>query len=149
MDSKIYNKIMRWCARKEYSRQDILQKLVHLGYSHEDASTIVALLVENNFIDDYRYAKACANDKFHHNKWGYRKIACMLKMHGIEDPVILEALESIGADEYMQLLRKELKKKRKTIKTGTPEEIRAKLHRFATGRGFDSDIVYLAMIDLE
>ncbi|MDR1667793.1 MAG: RecX family transcriptional regulator [Bacteroidales bacterium] len=136
------DKAMRLCSQKEYNRSEILKKLFSWGCRQEDAQLIVNELVAQKFLDDGRYAAAYANDKFRFGKWGRIKISYMLKMKGIEESVIREALERINEEEYLKSLEEELHRKRKSMKTASFPEIRAKLFRFAASRGFESEIIY-------
>jgi regulatory protein len=65
----------------------------------------------------------------------------MLRMQDIEETVIQDALACIDADEYMQCLEMELRKKRQSIKTAPLAEVYAKLFRFALSRGFEPELI--------
>ena len=131
---------MQWCSRREYCSKDIFDKVVSWGCTPDEAHKVVDFLVEQNFLNDRRYTEAFVKDKLRFNKWGRVKIAYMLRAHNIERSIISDVLSEIDENEYSEVLMDELQKKHKTIK-GNTFEINGKLFRFATGRGFESEIV--------
>ncbi len=51
-------------------------------------------------------------------------------------------LASIDPDEYRSTLEDEMRRKNRTIKESNPYQRKAKLFRFAAGRGFENDLIY-------
>jgi regulatory protein len=141
----MHDKAMRLCSQKEYSCREILKKLLSWGGTPDNAQRIINELVAQKFLDDRRYAAAYVNDKFRFGKWGRIKIGYMLKMQNMEESIIREALEYIDEEEYLNRLKEELHKKRKSIRTASSSELRAKLFRFAAGRGFEPQVIYQAL----
>jgi regulatory protein len=136
---KLLNKAAAYCAKKECSPEDIRKKLSHCP--QEITEKIIARLREGNFLDDARFASAFATDKFKFNQWGKKKIAVMLKNHGISNDLIKEALAKIDASDYRNTLKKLLQTKRKSLQSKTPPQQNAALMRFALSRGFEPALV--------
>ncbi|MDR2847721.1 MAG: recombination regulator RecX [Bacteroidales bacterium] len=143
----IRDKAMIYCSRKEYSSAEMKKKILSWGCPPDDAGTVIDYLVENQYLDNRRYAEAYVNDKLRFAKWGRIKINYMLQMQGVEKETIQETLAHIDLDKYRQRLQEELSKKRKGMKAAQPAEIRAKLFRFAASRGFEPDIIQQAIND--
>ena len=135
------DKAMQWCSRREYCRKDISDKLLSWGCTTAEADEVVDFLVEQKFVDERRYTEAFVKDKLRFNKWGRVKIAYMLRFQNIDGNIVEEVLAEMDEEEYRQILLGELQKKFKTIRQGNDFEIRGKLFRFATGRGFESEII--------
>ena len=131
---------MQLCSRREYCRKDISEKLISLGCTPTEACEVVDFLVEQKFVDERRYTEAFAKDKLRFNKWGRVKIAYMLRAQNIDRNMIMDVLSEIDETEYRQILAGELQKKHRTLR-GNIFEIKGKLFRFATGRGFESELV--------
>jgi len=130
------------CARQEQCRQDILLKLSKWDIGESDAEQILEILEQEGFIDHLRYTKSFAVDKFKFNKWGRIKIRWMLRQKEIPEDLIESAISQIDEDEYESLLRAELQKKIKTLKSKSEAEKKSKLVQFATQRGFEYEIIY-------
>ncbi len=131
----------RLCSRKEYCSKEIYEKIISWGCTPEESQTVVAFLTEQKFIDDRRYTAAFVKDKLRFNKWGRIKIMYMLRMQGIDESVVWEALSEVSEGEYEQILTTELKKKIKTGLSGNIFEVKSKLFRFAASRGFEPDVI--------
>lgn len=136
------NRCMKLCSTKEYAPSDIFKKLVDWGITEPAAEKVIAQLKNEKFLDEFRFARYFANDKFRFNKWGKTKIKLMLRNKGISDDAINEALSQINLEEYNEIIFNELRKKRKTIKDTDPYTIRGKLFQFAAGRGIEPALIH-------
>lgn len=136
------NRCMKLCSTKEYAPSDIFKKLIDWGITEPAAEKIIAQLKNEKFLDEFRFARYFANDKFRFNKWGKAKIKLMLRNKDISDDAINEALSQINLEEYNEIIFNELRKKRKTIKDTDPYMIRGKLFQFAAGRGIEPALIH-------
>jgi regulatory protein len=124
------------CSRREMCVQEVCQKLTLWNFSEKDQKKIIQHLQNEQFLDERRFCKAYANDKFKYNQWGIQKIKYELKKKQIPDHLIQEAIAEIDPKENMEQLRRLLETKRKTLKGKNEYEINQKLIRFACGKGF-------------
>ena len=136
------SRAMKLCSVKEYAPFEIEQKLMDWGITEEFSKDIIAELVKEKFLDEFRMARYFANDKLRFNKWGKVKIKFMLQQKRICKEAISEALAQIVESAYIDVLKEELIKKRKSIRDADDYFVKAKLFQFATGRGFESDLIY-------
>ena len=134
---EILYKLAARCSVSELCLSDIEAKLSKYDLPEEEKTRILRHLVEENYVNDGRYAEAYVRDKYRFNKWGRVKIAQGLRMKGIDKETIATALEAIDEAEYQDILRDLIRAKRRTTKGKNDYEINAKLIRFATGRGFE------------
>ncbi|MFC2081541.1 regulatory protein RecX, partial [Bacteroidota bacterium] len=133
---------MNLCSRQEKCRSEISEKLASFNILHGDIEKIIEVLIKEDFINESRYAGNFASDKLRFNKWGKIKIGHMLKRKNIPEILIEEAMEGIEENYYLEILKEELLKKRKTIKGNNAFELRGKLFRFAQQRGFETGLIY-------
>lgn len=136
------SKAMKLCSVKEYAPMEIKQKLTEWGVAENIVAEIITGLIKEKFLDEFRMARYFTNDKFRFNKWGKVKIKFMLHQKKICREAITEAMEQISDLEYIAVLKSELTKKRKTIKDTDDYKVKAKLFQFASGRGFEADVIY-------
>lgn len=125
------------CSTSEHCIYDITAKLNKWGISADDAEEIIDRLIDEKFIDESRYAKAYANDKFRFAHWGRVKIKNMLYLQHIPEAEINEALELIPQHEYEETLRSVIESKQRTMAETGSYEARMKIIRFAMQRGFE------------
>jgi regulatory protein len=142
------DKARKLCAAEEKCRYDIRKKLFDWGVSSGDTEKIINQLVADKFLDEWRFARLFAVGKFHNNKWGKIKISYELLRKNIAKNIIEDALRRIDEEEYAEVLRKELLKKQRSIPTDDNQELKAKLHRFASSKGYEYDIIEKVLDDL-
>ncbi len=136
------SRLQALCAGREICAYDAEQKLFKWGLSASDRERIVDSLIDDRFIDETRYARSYVNDKFRFDKWGRIKIGYALKMKRLSSVVIDEALLAIDEASYLENLTQLLASKQRTLKSDlSPQELHAKLYRFALTRGFESGLV--------
>lgn len=136
------SKAMKLCSTKEYAPYEVEQKLLSWGVSDEATTEVIDALKQEKFLDEFRMARYFANDKLKFNKWGKIKIRLMLQQKKVSSEAISDALEQIDESLYLKTLTEELIKKRKTIKDTDEYHIKAKLFQFASGRGYEGDMIY-------
>ena len=139
------SKCMALCSRAEKCTFDIQKKLTEWGIADDDVRQIIEELQAQRFLNDERFAVIFARDKFRFNHWGRVKIAYHLKNKNIEQSIIFDALDEIGDDEYLEKLKEILKQKSRSVKGASDYERKAKLIRFAQGRGFEYEIIKKAL----
>lgn len=138
-----------FCSTSEHCESEVLDKICRFELIPEDRKKLILRLQQEGFLDERRFVKAFVNDKFHFNRWGRIKIRYMLKQKGIKSDVIEEGIKQISEKEYQGILLKLLKEKRPAIKSKNVYELRGKLLRFATGKGYEPSIVTLCLKDLD
>lgn len=141
-------KARKYCSIRETCRHDLTRKLRQWGAAADTIAFVLLKLEEEAFIDESRFARAVVHDKFRFEKWGKMKIRNFLLQHHIDETVVSEALRSIDDAEYRTLVFQELKKKNAAILKGSVWERKAKLFRFAQGRGYESDLTLQALDQL-
>lgn len=129
------------CARAEYSRAEVLKKLMSWGINSGKAGEIVDTLVDCGFIDDRRFALAFVNDKVELARWGRRKISVGLYQKGMSRDIINEAIDSIDEPAYRRNIAELIKIKGKSIESPGSFEGKNKILRFMMSRGFESGLV--------
>ncbi len=133
------------CSTSEQCVSQIRQKLVRWNIGAEAQERILAHLVEERYIDESRFARAYANDKFRYNHWGPVRIDMELRRLGIAGSLRREAIGQLPQEEQTDTLKALLAQKRPSIKAKSDYELKGKLIRFALGRGFQMDDVLRAL----
>jgi Uncharacterized protein conserved in bacteria len=137
-----------FCSYSEHCKSEVLDKISRFELTFEDRERLILHLQQEGFLDEKRFVMSYVNDKFRFNKWGRIKIRYMLKQKDIKSETIKEAIKQIPEEEYHQMLLKLLKEKRPAIKSKNVYELRGKMIRFATGKGYEPSIVTLCLKEL-
>jgi len=109
-------KMQSWCAYQERSQQDARDKLYELGMWTEAVENIIVQLIQDNFLNEERFAMSFARGKFSIKKWGRIKIKQELKQKRVSEYCLKKALQQIDETEYIETLKKIIESKRKLIK---------------------------------
>lgn len=151
MDKKqALNKIAALCAMSEQCSYDMTEKMRKWELLPEEIEEIIAYLYKEKFLDDARYVRMYVRDKSRFNKWGRKKIEFMLTHKGLRGPFVSDIMnEVLDADDTLTVLVDLLRNKRRTIKSKDAYDEKAKLFRFAAGRGFGSDDIKRALNKLD
>lgn len=141
-------KARKLCALEERCRYDVRKKLFDWGVNSGDTEKIINQLVDDKYLDEWRFARMFAGGKFRNNKWGKVKISYELIRKNIAKNIIEDAIRRIDEKEYTEALRKELTKKQRSISAGDGVELKAKLHRFASSKGYEYDLIDKVLDDI-
>ncbi|HKJ42421.1 MAG TPA: regulatory protein RecX [Sunxiuqinia sp.] len=143
-----YQKAAILCSKSEKCGHDIILKLKGWELDDDDANAVLDRLIEEKFVDDERFARSFVRDKFRFNKWGKMKIAYQLKAKRVNSTTIEAALGEINDDGYWGVLVEMIRGKNRGLKAANLYDRKAKLMRFAQGRGFETDLIYSAMDEI-
>ena len=138
-------RMVAYCAQAEHCRSEVTDKLVRKGVPYDMADRIADRLEQDKFIDERRYSRAFIQDKFRFAKWGKQKIGLALRQKRIDPAVYQPLLAGIDTEEYLAVLKALLESKKKSLHIADGYECRAKLTRFALGRGFSADDIRLCI----
>ena len=118
-------KLKQYCAYQERCHSEVREKLFQLGVRRSDHDELIATLIEQNYLNEERFAIAYARGKFRMNQWGKIKIAAELKKRRISEYLVKKAVKQIDDKEYLQTLKKLVAKYNASSKN-KPELIRKK-----------------------
>ena len=135
-------KMQSWCAYQERCQQDTRNKLYELGLWPEAVENIIVKLIEDNFINEERFAMQFAKGKFNIKKWGRIKIKQELKQKRVSEYCLKKALQQIDEEEYIAMLTKVIATKKRLITEKNPIKLKFKLVTFAISKGYERDLVF-------
>lgn len=130
-----------YCAYQERSQQEVRSKLYDWGLWPNEVEEVISDLIETNFLNEERFAKAYVSGKFNIKHWGKIKIKQGLKLKKITDKMIAIALNTIDYDDYLLTILNTAEKKLPTIKENDPYKKKYKLVTYLMGKGFENDLI--------
>lgn len=139
-EEQMLQQLASLCATKECCLQDLRKKLEKNELPEEAQERILQRLQAERFVDEARFARSFANDKFRFNHWGRIKINYELSQKGIPSDLREEALSAIEEEPYRETLTDLLRSKLRSTKAKNAYELIQKLLRFAASRGFESSL---------
>ncbi len=135
------NKAANLCSRMEKCKSDIRIKLVEWGLNKSMFDEVINSLEDDGFIDEERYTEYYVKEKVKFNHWGRIKIRAQLQSKQISETIIKEALNQIDEEQYVETLKDILSKKNNLLNEEDFHKKKAKLIRFASGKGYESELI--------
>ena len=134
---------IKYLVYRDRSRKEMVCYLNGKGFSVRIVEEILSFLLENNYINDERFAMQFGKSRIENKKIGKLLLKQELTIKGIEGQTIENSL-CLLYEEYNE---KEIamacaKKKLSSYSSNSTEKVMARLARFLQRKGFPSDIVY-------
>jgi len=134
-------KLRHYCAYQERAHSEVKEKLAGYGIYYEDAEEIISSLIQDNYLNEERFARQFAGGKFRMKQWGKRKIIYHLKQKGVSEYCIKKAFQEIDGEEYYTTLENLAEKKWKSLPGKNKRLKEKKTFEFLAGRGFETDLI--------
>jgi regulatory protein len=134
-------KLKHYCAYQERCHSEVKDKLYELGVWKKEHDEITATLIEENYLNEERFAIAFAGGKFRIKQWGRVKIKYELKQKQVSDYSIKKALKQIDEEEYLKVLNKLAKEKYASLKSEQYLIRKKKTMDHLIRRGFETELV--------
>ncbi|MEO5996229.1 MAG: regulatory protein RecX [Chitinophagaceae bacterium] len=140
-------KLKYFCAYQERCHQEVKEKLYSLGMHKTEVEELISLLIEENYLNEERFAIQYAGGKFRMKQWGKGKIKYALKQKQVSVYCIKKALSQINEDDYLETLEK-LTTNKLEILSGEPNLFirMRKLQDYLTQKGFEADLIRESLI---
>lgn len=135
-------RLERYCTYQERCHKEIHQKLYEMKMIPEARDQIIVHLLQHNFLNEERYAKAFVRGKFRIKKWGKQRLQLELKRRDISKTIIAIALNEIDYDEYHNTFNQLAEKRMEAISETNIYKKRKKLADYLFYRGWESQLVY-------
>ena len=137
-----YQKLKHYCAYQDRCHSEVKTKAYLLGLRKPEVEELTSKLIEENCLNEERFAKAFASGKFRIKQWGRIKIKYALKQKHVSEYCIKKALAAIDEHEYERTLEKLFDQKLKTLKAEKSIfNKKRKLQDHLIQKGFETDLV--------
>ncbi len=110
-------KLKHYCGYQERCHSEVVNKLYDLGVYKNEHDEILSTLIQENYLNEERFAIQFAGGKFRVKHWGKIKIKYELKSKQISEYCIKKALATITTADYLQTAQKLFDAKRNLLKS--------------------------------
>lgn len=131
-----------FCAYQERCHYEVRKKLREMRMIPQAIDHILIQLIESNYLNEERFAKAFARGKFRIKHWGKNRIVRELKFREISKYNIESALKEIPQQDYLDALDALAKKKMDSILERSVLKKKKKLADYLLYRGWEPHLVY-------
>ena len=104
-------KIRHYAGYQERCHQEVKDKLYSFGLYSNEVDEILSGLIEENYLNEERFAETFAGGKFRMRQWGRVRIRHELKQRRVSEYCIRKAMQAITEEDYLATLKKIASKK--------------------------------------
>ena len=135
-------KLKHYCAYQERCHSEVKEKLYALGVWKKDQDEIISTLIEENYLNEERFAIAFAGGKWRVKHWGRVKIKYELKQKQVSEYCIKKAMKQIDEEEYLEVLNKLAKDRYASLKSEQYLVRKKKTVDHLVAKGYESQLVH-------
>lgn len=132
----------RYCSYQERCHKEVIQKLQRMHMIPAAIDHIVVKLMQDNFLNEERFAKAFVRGKFRIKKWGKQRLIRELKQRDIGNTLITMALQTISEQDYRDTFNALAERKAENLREPNILKKKKKLADYLFYRGWESQLIY-------
>ena len=144
-----FEKLKRYCSYQDRCHQEVRTKLISLKIYGDDLEEVITELINEDFLNEERYARSYARGKFRIKKWGRNKIKQNLQQRRISAYCIKKGMEEIDEETYLQTLEELIMTqlvKHSELSTLLRKD---KVIKYVSGRGYEAGLIFPIIRALE
>ena len=146
---EIYAKMEYYCAYQERCYKEVEEKLYSFSSNQSEKDEILTYLIENNFINEERFAQSFVRGKHNYKLWGKNRIVNELKFRNISSRNIQTALKEIPETTYLHNFHSLAEKNWETIKEPKGQKRNKNFVDFLLRKGYETSLIYEKLHELE
>ena len=135
-------KAKHYCGYQERCHSEVKEKLYSLGLYKQQVEECLSQLIEENYLNEERFAQQFAGGKFRMKQWGRVKIKYELKQKQVSEYCIKKGLKEIDEEDYLKVLKKLALEKWAAVKT--EKNVFAKLRKtqdYLMQKGYEHELI--------
>ena len=142
-------KLEHYCAYQDRCHEEVIQKLRSMKMDQDEIDQIIVQLIADNFLNEERFACSYARGKHRIKHWGKIRIVNELKFRKISQYNINLALKEITTEEYEATFHNLAEQNWESVRELNPLKKRKKFCDYLLRKGFESNLVYEKVKELE
>ncbi len=142
-------KIKHYCSYQERSHKEVKEKLYGFGLYKAEVEELLAQMIEEDYLNEERFAIQYAGGKFRMKQWGRVKIQMGLQERQVSTYCIRKAMTVIIATDYEQTLNRLAEKKWATLKGEQHISREGKTRNYLLQKGYEPALIQQVMAGLK
>lgn len=138
---EIKQKLINYCIYQDRCHKDVELKMREFMLIPEAKDELMLFLINENYLNEERFARSYTRGKFYIKKWGRNKIRINLLQKGINERLIVKSFEEINEEDYIKTIKKDIEKLLPTYKGLQEYQKKQKVIKFLITKGFEYDII--------
>lgn len=145
---QVLPKIRYFCSYQERCHNEVIAKLYAYGLRKQDVEVIVSELIEEDYLNEERFAIQYAGGKFRLKNWGRIRIKHELKNKKVSEYCIKKALKGIDETDYLLTLSKLVASKWNALKNEQYINRQVKTTQFLLQKGFEAELIKAEIVKI-
>ena len=141
-------KMEHYCAYQDRCHKEVEAKLRTMILIPEARDQILLHLMQENYLNEERFAQSFARGKFRIKKWGKSRITRELKLRAISAYNIKTALKEIEDEEYLNTFHQLAEKKWESIHEVILSKKKKKWIDYLNYRGWEPSLIFEKLNEL-
>ncbi len=134
-------KLKHYCGYQERCHAEVKEKAYNLGLRKAQVEQLISQLIEEDYLNEERYAKLFVGGYFRQKKWGVNKIIYALKQKKLSEYTIKKGLKEIDCDEYEKTATKLVKAKWVLLKNEQYLNRESKTMAYMMQKGYEPTLI--------
>jgi regulatory protein len=134
-------KLRHYCRYQERCHSEVKNKLSELGVNKDEQDEMIMSMIEEDHLDEERFALAFTAGRFKMKQWGRKKIQYALKEKMVNEESIQKAIRQIDETNYIQVLKKLAKEKYSSLKNDPYLVRKKKTLDYLMQKGFEVNLI--------
>ncbi len=136
-----WQKIKHYCAYQERSHSEVKNKLYGFGLYKSEVEEMLSKAIEEDYLNEERFAELFAGGKFRMKSWGKVKIIYKLRQKGVSSYNINRGLKAIPDADYRSTLQKLAEHKWQQLEDEHPISRQAKATSYLMQKGYELPLI--------
>ena len=141
-------KLENFCSYQERCHKEVEEKLRELGMIQSASQEIIAQLIQEDYLNETRFAKNFARGKFRIKNWGRNRISRELKSRNISDYNIKMGMQEFTDIEYEETFYNLIEKRKKSVEHLPIDQQKKKIFSYLSYRGWEHEKIFDALNQL-
>lgn len=142
-------KMANYCAYQERCHMEVEKKLAEFKLIPEAREKILIYLLNEDFLNETRFAESFARGKFKFKKWGRLRIIKELKLRKISEFNIKKGLQEISETDYLNSFEYHSTQKWNNLKNETLTKAKQKFINYFQYRGWENHLIFDKLKEFE
>ena len=138
---EINQTLVNYWVYQDRSQSEVEQKMKEYVLIPEAKEEILIFLIQENYLNEERFAKSYTRGKFYIKKWGRNKIKNSLLQKGITEKLIQKSFDEIAEKDYEKTLLDLIEKTIITYKGLKDYQKKQKLIKFLISKGYEYELI--------
>lgn len=141
---ELKTRMERFCAYQERCHMEVKTKLHQIGAFRDDSDAVISHLIQNDYLNETRFAMLYVRSKFSIKKWGKKRIINELKLRKITSYNIDKALAQISEKNYHMTFDTLAEKRWDQLKKNKESlsQRKKKWIKYLQYRGWENDLIF-------